>query len=161
MSTILRTYSCAQEESVKARKSHRCSWCGGPIAVGEQHVVATEFPGGEAGYADGAGHPVRLRVHHYRPCYHGPQVGGMSARRELILALGRANWDSLADSPFAGEFIYGKQADAVLAWIASRLSNPDTYRTAAGACARELIDNGDAVAAVLAEVRRALGIEEL
>ena len=27
---------------------------------GELYLMHTEFPGGDAGYADGAGHPVRL-----------------------------------------------------------------------------------------------------
>jgi len=76
VSIILRNWPNAREESVTARKPHRCNWCGGLIVPGEQYVVATEFPGGEAGYADAAGHPVRMAVHHYRPCYHGPQVGG-------------------------------------------------------------------------------------
>lgn len=57
---------------VTARKVHECAWCYGSINVGESHIIATEFPGGEAGYADHAGHPVRMRVHAKPPCYHGP-----------------------------------------------------------------------------------------
>lgn len=37
--------------------------CGGycpPIKPGDYYVEWTEFPGGDAGYADYAGHPVRL-----------------------------------------------------------------------------------------------------
>lgn len=45
----------------RARKAHVA--CGGyctPIRPGELYIVHTEFPGGESGYADGAGHPVRM-----------------------------------------------------------------------------------------------------
>lgn len=44
----------------RARKRH--PGCGGhcrAIQPGELYVEHTEFPGGESGYADGAGHPVR------------------------------------------------------------------------------------------------------
>ena len=43
--------------------------CGGycpPIQPGEHYVEHTEFPGGDAGYADAAGHPVRMAE--CRPC---------------------------------------------------------------------------------------------
>ena len=49
-----------------ARKEYRCD--GYPashatvIKVGELHLLCTEFPGGESGYADDAGKPVRLRL---------------------------------------------------------------------------------------------------
>lgn len=47
-----------------ARKLHRCSesgWSEGhPIKRGEVYLEWTEFPGGESGYADHAGHPVRM-----------------------------------------------------------------------------------------------------
>lgn len=62
----------SQARHVRARKDHRCEWCGKPIPKGSDHVVATEFPGGDAGYADAAGHPVRMRIHGEPPChYHG------------------------------------------------------------------------------------------
>jgi hypothetical protein len=46
----------------RARKAHPCSWgrCR-TIAPGEAYLVHTEYPGGDgAGYADSAGHPVRI-----------------------------------------------------------------------------------------------------
>lgn len=45
----------------RARKTH--PGCGGyckPIQPGELYIEHTEFPGGDSGYADGAGHPVRM-----------------------------------------------------------------------------------------------------
>ncbi|WP_280389272.1 hypothetical protein [Nocardia wallacei] len=44
----------------RARKKHIA--CGGycpPIQPGELYLEHKEFPGGESGYADAAGHPVR------------------------------------------------------------------------------------------------------
>lgn len=32
------------------------------IRKGDLYLLCTEFPGGESGYADAAGHPVRLRL---------------------------------------------------------------------------------------------------
>lgn len=32
------------------------------IRKGELYLLCTEFPGGESGFADSAGHPVRLRI---------------------------------------------------------------------------------------------------
>lgn len=32
------------------------------IRKGDLYVLCTEFPGGESGFADSAGHPVRLRL---------------------------------------------------------------------------------------------------
>ena len=42
-----------------ARKPHQCA-CGTTVRPGDLYLMHTEFPGGGAGYADGAGHPVRL-----------------------------------------------------------------------------------------------------
>ncbi len=45
----------------RARKGHVA--CGGycpPIKQGDLYLEHKEFPGGEAGFADAAGHPVRL-----------------------------------------------------------------------------------------------------
>lgn len=42
----------------RAKKSRR--GCCRTIRPGELYVEWTEFPGGEAGYATAAGHPVRL-----------------------------------------------------------------------------------------------------
>ncbi len=44
-----------------ARKTHLCSWgdCRS-IQQGEVYLVHTSFPGHDAGYADAAGHPVRI-----------------------------------------------------------------------------------------------------
>lgn len=32
------------------------------IRKGDLYLLCTEFPGGESGYADSAGHPVQLRI---------------------------------------------------------------------------------------------------
>jgi hypothetical protein len=62
----------SEERHRKAARDHRCQWCGKAIPKGSEYVVATEFPGGESGYADTAGHPVRMRIHSDPPChYHG------------------------------------------------------------------------------------------
>lgn len=72
MSAACRWGDRSEERHVKARKEYRCEWCGKPILAGSDHVVATEFPGGDAGYATAAGHPVRMRIHGEAPChYHG------------------------------------------------------------------------------------------
>lgn len=44
----------------KARMPHRCGFTSHPIKPGEVYLQHTEFPGGDAGYADAAGHPVRV-----------------------------------------------------------------------------------------------------
>lgn len=72
MSAACRKGDRSEERHVKARKEYRCEWCGKPILAGSDHIVATEFPGGDAGYASAAGHPVRMRIHGEPPChYHG------------------------------------------------------------------------------------------
>jgi len=46
-----------------ARQTHPA--CGGycpPIHAGDVYLEVTELPGGESGYADDAGHPVRMVV---------------------------------------------------------------------------------------------------
>jgi hypothetical protein len=45
-----------------ARKSHSCPSCDEwrIIKRGDVYLEHTEFPGGDAGYADAAGHPVRM-----------------------------------------------------------------------------------------------------
>ena len=70
MSNTCRRYHCATEVHVRARKNYRCEWCGEQIRKGSDHVIATEFPGGEAGYADSAGHPVRWRICPAPPCHY-------------------------------------------------------------------------------------------
>ena len=45
----------------KARRARKPHWgCCRVIKPGELYVEHTEFPGGESGYADTAGHPVRM-----------------------------------------------------------------------------------------------------
>lgn len=61
------------ERHVTARRQYRCDSCGQPIPPGSEYVVATEFPGGEAEYADYAGHPVRFRIHSTQPCHYHPE----------------------------------------------------------------------------------------
>ena len=67
---LCRSHNCATERHVTARKDYRCDWCGGPIKRGSEHVIATEYPGGEAGYADSAGRPVRWRICAAPPCHY-------------------------------------------------------------------------------------------
>lgn len=70
MGAACRSYHRATERHVRARKDYRCEWCGEPIPKGSDHVIATEFPGGEAGYADSAGRPVRWRICAAPPCHY-------------------------------------------------------------------------------------------
>lgn len=42
-----------------ARRPRTCG-SGHPIPAGAAYLLWTEFPGGEAGYADAAGHPVQM-----------------------------------------------------------------------------------------------------
>lgn len=44
----------------KARAARRCGWTSHPIKPGDVYLMHTEFPGGDAGYADAAGHPVNM-----------------------------------------------------------------------------------------------------
>lgn len=47
--------------SVRRRVARTPKRCGEhPIKRGDVYLEWTEFPGGEAGYADHAGHPVRM-----------------------------------------------------------------------------------------------------
>jgi hypothetical protein len=53
--------TCNTMRPRRARKTRPA--CGGhcpPIQPGQMYIEHTEFPGGEAGYADTAGHPVRM-----------------------------------------------------------------------------------------------------
>lgn len=57
--------------------------CGGycrPIRPGEYYIEHTEFPGGDAGYADYAGHPVRMNE--CRKCAERYDRGDLIAARE-------------------------------------------------------------------------------
>lgn len=54
-------------------RRHICAWCDKPIEPGTEYVVATEYPGGDSGYADTAGHPVRMSVHAESPCHYCTQ----------------------------------------------------------------------------------------
>ena len=64
-----------------ARKAHACGWgtCR-TIQPGEVYLEHVEYPGGEAGYADAAGHPVRLAE-----C---PDCANRYGRGELLAAGG-------------------------------------------------------------------------
>lgn len=44
----------------RARRDRICPSCGLFIKSGQLYLAHTEFPGGDAGYADSAGHPVRM-----------------------------------------------------------------------------------------------------
>lgn len=44
----------------KARRARKTRYGCHVIAAGDLYIEHTEFPGGEAGYADAAGHPVRM-----------------------------------------------------------------------------------------------------
>lgn len=44
----------------KAWAARRCGWTSHPIKPGDVYLMHTEFPGGDAGYADAAGHPVNM-----------------------------------------------------------------------------------------------------
>ncbi|MFV8173774.1 hypothetical protein [Mycolicibacterium peregrinum] len=65
----------------RARKARR--GCCGPIQPGEFYIEHTEFPGGESGYANAAGHPVRLAEN--RACAErygrGPLIAAAEASR--------------------------------------------------------------------------------
>jgi hypothetical protein len=73
-------------------QTHLCSWgdcraAMGParvrpdarIPAGEPHLVLTEFPGGDAGYADAAGKPVSMRICH--------ECARMSVHADLLCPL--------------------------------------------------------------------------
>lgn len=52
-------------ELLVARKRYRCddypASSADVIKPGDRYVLITEYPGGESGYATGAGHPVRMK----------------------------------------------------------------------------------------------------
>jgi hypothetical protein len=57
----VRTLPMNLSRARRARKTH--SACGGhckPIQPGDIYLEHVEFPGGDSGYADTAGHPVRM-----------------------------------------------------------------------------------------------------
>lgn len=63
-----------REQILTARKSRTCdsAGCVERIEPGDQYLLAKEYPGGESGYADAAGKPIRL--HLCRKC--APHVFG-------------------------------------------------------------------------------------
>lgn len=53
------------EKAVTARQRHMCEnypTVTHRIERGDKYLVATEYPGGESGFADAAGHPVRIKI---------------------------------------------------------------------------------------------------
>lgn len=56
------TGGCFRQEIRTAIKPHRCDLLGCAINPGDRYLIETEYPGGDAGYADAAGHPVRMKV---------------------------------------------------------------------------------------------------
>lgn len=70
MARICRNETHYRSVHVVAVQRHTCVWCGKPIEPGSEYVVATEYPGGDAGYADYAGHPVRMSVHAESSCHY-------------------------------------------------------------------------------------------
>ncbi|WP_301119839.1 hypothetical protein [Mycolicibacterium fortuitum] len=52
-----------------------------PIRAGELYIEHTEFPGGDSGYADAAGHPVRMAE--CRQCAERYGRGELIREREL------------------------------------------------------------------------------
>lgn len=52
-------YEIRRARSERLCEGHRCTVI---IPPGQNYLVCTEYPGGESGYADAAGHPVRLAV---------------------------------------------------------------------------------------------------
>lgn len=55
-----------QQKVRRAAKTHSCEGYRCPrkptrIKPGEHYLLCTEFPGGELGYADHAGHPIRFK----------------------------------------------------------------------------------------------------
>ena len=66
----------------RARKHHKCP-CERAIQPGEQYLEHKEFPGGKAGYADEAGHPVRVAECYRCAVRHG---------RESLFTEGKDEW---------------------------------------------------------------------
>lgn len=65
MSRPLTNTTTYRERIVTARKDRRCDNyppCRNGIKAGDRYLICTEYPGGESGYADTAGHPVRLHL---------------------------------------------------------------------------------------------------
>lgn len=65
MTAAVRTGNCTTGRRRVARKDRFCGrltdWCL-PIRRGDVYLESTEFPGGDSGYADTAGRPVRMAV---------------------------------------------------------------------------------------------------
>jgi hypothetical protein len=68
----------------RARKSRHCGsdYIGPQIKPGDLYIEHTEFPGGESGYADAAGHPVRMAE--CRDCAERYGRGHLIAAREAL-----------------------------------------------------------------------------
>lgn len=65
----------------KVRRASKARTGCHPIQRGELYVEHTEFPGGESGYADAAGHPVRMAE--CRACAERYGRGNLIAAAEL------------------------------------------------------------------------------
>ena len=63
MSRAVVSGHCMTTAARTARRVYYCGGCasGNAIQPGDRHLEHTEFPGGESGFADSAGHPVRMR----------------------------------------------------------------------------------------------------
>lgn len=141
---MAKTGHCTATVVRTARRAYYCGGCakGTAIQPGDRHLEHTEYPGGESGYADSAGHPVRMRE--CAPCAH------KCGRGDLLDETGR-------------ETVAFRVLDVVLAWAGSsdrvRRAGTETMAEAAERQIRELAEAaessnyaGRSVSAALAEI---------
>lgn len=60
MSAWVKSGDAFRVQARTAVKARRVPCCGGLVLAGERYLVHVELPGGDAGYADTAGHPVQM-----------------------------------------------------------------------------------------------------